>query len=101
MYVEVISTSIINDHPLFPAPGVRDMEHLSNVSLTSKSLQSGPLEVIMNYRGVLLYLENGAQVYRSSPSSESNNGFTGTPVTDEDVFISYLDVMYNARVKFS
>ena len=83
---------------LFPAPSVRDFE---NVEYSDKSLTDGPLKVVMNYRGNLLCLENGAQVYRSNPLTDGVNGYTYDPVEDEDVYISYFSNTYKARVGFS
>ena len=100
MYVEVLDLYRINDSPLFPAPSARDFELIQNKPYNNLSLQDQPLEVLFDYRGGLLYLENGAQVYRYDPSSEGGNGYTGLPVTDESVYIHHRGLMYKAQVRF-
>jgi hypothetical protein len=96
MYIKLTSVEPTDDIRLFPAPGVNDIK---KVSYNDKNFDEN-LEIVDNYRGSLLILENGAQVYRHEPSNEGCNGYYTTPTVPEDVYINYNSIMYKACAEF-
>ena len=101
MYVQIISLEKVDYNVLFPAPSLQDYESMENMPSSNRGLDDQPYRVIMNYRGGLLILENGAQVYRSNPLSFGGNGYSGHPTSDEDVYIDYDSVIYKAKLRFN
>jgi hypothetical protein len=92
--------------PLMPAPNVHDTEiisrHLASAPFSERGLEDGPLLVVTHYRGVMLYLDNGALVYRWMPKTACGNGLVSMPDTQlvENCFVLYKDNMYTAYVEF-
>jgi hypothetical protein len=85
--------------PLMPAPSVRDVEEMpaptSDVGLNEQSLL-----VTWTYRGYLLYLENGATVYRDSSTSGGGNGLLSNPTRPEECIITWRGKAFRAIVYF-
>lgn len=86
--------------PLMPAPGVRDLESMP-APTSDAGLNDVPLLIIWNYRGYLLYLENGASVYRDNPKSAGGNGLLSDPTGPEDCIVSWCGKAYRAIVDFN
>lgn len=100
MYISIASLTPMDNFPLMPAPNVRDVESMpeptSEVGLTERAMQ-----VIWTYRGYLLYLENGASLYRDSSKSVSGNGLLGDPTGPEDCIVTWRGKAYRAFVYFN
>jgi hypothetical protein len=107
MKFTVLSFKPITASPLAPAPSVRDVdyitEHLSHdTTPTITDLMAGPIEVLADYRGVMLYCEGGVSVHRINPLTHGGNGMTSAPAinSDEEVIISHVNGKFEAVVHF-
>jgi hypothetical protein len=93
--------------PLMPAPSVHDGEiissYLETEQISDRGLEDGPLRILTHYRGSMLYLDNGALVYRWMPKTAGGNGLVSIPETPtiENCFILHEDKMYTADVEVS
>jgi|694.fasta_scaffold41016_2 hypothetical protein len=107
MRFTVVSLSAIDEAPLAPAPSIRDYEYISErlrVDTTSvvTDLMSGPIEVLTDYRGVMLYCTGSVKVHRIAPPTLSVNGMISLPRenSDEEVVISHINGHFKAVVHF-
>jgi hypothetical protein len=93
---------------LAPAPCVRETDYISEILRNDQTplitdFQAQPLNVLTNYRGVMLYCAGGVSVHRVDPKTNGGHGFVAVPQSDaeEDVIISSSVVgRFSARVKF-
>ena len=94
--------------PLLPAPNVTEGSHmhsvLNEVKFTDEDLLNGPIPVVYQYRGSLLYLENGDLVYRYKPRTSGGNGYVSLPSDDlcepEDCYVQYNGEWHSAILDF-
>lgn len=100
MYVTIGTLEAVEFAPLMPAPSVREIEALP-VATSDAGLHDGPLIITGTYRGHLLYLENGASVYRDSSKSISGNGCLGLPTESEECIVTWRGKAYRANVEFN
>ena len=104
MAVLIKSLKISNDGPrLMPTPNVTEMEEIlnemNNFQQTKKELMGeGPLQVVTSYRGSVLYLENGAVVYRWE--GESVNGYMCGSMKSENCRVMYNGLQFDAVMEF-
>jgi hypothetical protein len=85
---------------LMPAPGIRDMDGMP-APTSDAGLREGPLLVTWTYRGHLLYLENGASLYRDRSQSYSGNGFLSNPTEPESCVVNWRGEKFRAIVEFN
>lgn len=95
---------------LWPAPSVRDHEHFQialEMDTTPplvhpEDMHMRVFKVLCDYRGALLYVEGGVQVFRYAPRSEWYNGSTCFPVpgTIEDCRMYVGGTEYMSRIEF-
>jgi hypothetical protein len=89
--------------PLLPAPGVNDDCGFPKI-LTPKTFDEGIIKIYSDYRGNLLFLENGYYVYRLSPLTAQGNGYTAIPENiegiTEECIVGRFGKWFKARVKF-
>ena len=73
---------------LFPAPNVQETTVIYSILSkdTSPKLEVEPgklinatLKILTGYRGALLYLEGGVNIFRLEPKTEFGNGYTSPP----------------------
>ena len=73
---------------LFPAPNVQETTVIYSILSkdTSPRLEVEPgklinatLKILTGYRGALLYLEGGLNIFRFEPKTEFGNGYTSPP----------------------
>ena len=90
-----------------PVPNVAELEYIVNLISQDQTppitdLMAVPIEVITDYRGVLLYGTGRVNVYRNAPTTGGGNGLTSLPPpdTEENVFIASHQGRFNARVRF-
>ena len=99
MHATIGPLTPMDSFPLMPAPGVRDIEDMpaptSDVGLNERALL-----ITWTYRGYLLYLENGASVYRDSFKSPGGNGLLSGPTDPEQCIITWRGKAYRAIVYF-
>ena len=92
---------------LGPAPNVTETETIWALLKQDQTppitdLFAAPIEVITNYRGVMLYCAGGVGVHRTRPTTSGGNGLTSLPPpgSEEDVIVSSPQGRFNARVRF-
>jgi len=99
MYATIGPLTPMDSIPLMPTPGVRDLEDMpaptSDVGLNERALL-----VTWTYRGHLLYLENGATVYRDSSTCVGGNGLLSGPAGPEQCIITWRGKSARAIVDF-
>lgn len=100
MYIGISSLTPMDNFPLMPAPSVREVESMP-APTSDAGLADGALKVIWTYRGYLLYLENGASLYRDSSKSIGGNGLLGDPTGPEDCIVTWRGKAYRAFVYFN
>lgn len=107
MKFTVVSTEPLVFNPLAPAPSVRDVDYISERLRSDEGpkvtdLMAGPIEVLADYRGSVLYCAGGVTVHRINPKTNGGNGMTSLPTQpiDEDVIISYTNGRVKAVVHF-
>jgi hypothetical protein len=93
--------------PLAPAPNVTETDYIHNAlnsdqTDTITDLFAAPIEVITDYRGVMLYCAGGVGVHRTHSTTSGGNGFTSPPGpgVEEDVHISSTQGRFHARIRF-
>lgn len=99
MYATIGPLTPMDFVPLMPAPGVRDLEDMP-APTSDVGLNEQPLLVTWTYRGYLLYLENGASVYRDSSTCVGGNGLLSGPTDPEQCIITWRGKAYRAIVYF-
>ena len=110
MKVTVLSTVPIDpteQGALGPAPNVTETDYIWNLLRQDQTppitdLMEAPIEVITDYRGVMLYCAGGVGVHRTNPTTDGGNGLTSPPPpgTEENVVISSPQGRFKARVRF-
>jgi hypothetical protein len=107
MKFTVVSFKPITVNPLVPAPSVRDVDYIteqlqSDTTPTITDLMAGPIEVLADYRGVMLYCAGGVSVHRINPLTHGGNGMTSLPIEpiDENVIISHINGRFEAVIHF-
>jgi hypothetical protein len=93
--------------PLAPAPNVTECAYISEKiearqANTITDLMASSIEVLADYRGVMLYCEGSVTVHRTQPTTSGGNGFVRLPAAgvEEDVNISSAQGHFNARIRF-
>jgi hypothetical protein len=104
MQVTLTQLTPVDFMPLLPAPSVKD-DFSGPAEPTARGLTDGPLQIVSNYRGYSLYLENGALVYRSDPKSTGGNGMVSIPVPSslpepETCFVRYMGKSWTGVLNF-
>jgi hypothetical protein len=99
MYATIGPLTPLDAIPLMPAPSVRDIEDMPEPT-SDVGLNERPLLITWTYRGYLLYLENGASVYRDSSTSAGGNGLLSGPTGPETCIIVWRGKAYRAIVYF-
>lgn len=88
---------------LAPTPNVTESAYISDKIAsqprTTVGLTEGPLSIYASYRGTLLYLENGASIYRMNPP-EWCNGHASGPDGPEACLVSHDGEWFTAKVEF-
>lgn len=110
MKVTVLSAVPIDPtepQPLAPAPNVTETEYIQIACNSDRTepitdLFAAPIEVITDYRGVMLYCAGGVCVHRTNSTTSGGNGFTSLPGpgVEEDVRISSAQGRFCARIRF-
>ena len=107
MKLTVVSLEPVAFNPLAPAPSVRDVDYITdrlNADDTPPitDLMAGPIEVLADYRGHMLYCAGGVSVHRVNPLTHGGNGMTSLPAknSDEEVIISHVNGRFKAVVHF-
>lgn len=100
-YVNILDVELMNSDLLFPTPNIQEWSLIEREFLTELPLD-GILRMVGHYRGQLIYLENGACVYRCKPNSVCANGLMGPPIDGmiEDVYIRHDGKFYRGFVTF-
>ena len=98
--VNILSFEISNTGWLQSAPNVAEAAAIHAVPKTKKGLNEGPLKIIGEYRGHDFYLENGAILCRSEPSTGGGHGCLSPPDGVENCMILFNDLWFKARVEF-
>ena len=100
--VIVNSVGSVRTSMLWPAPNVNDWEYISRATsmdiippIASPEEITFPLKILTDYRGSLLFVEGGIQIFRV-------HGSIYYPIagTDEEVYISINGTTYTAFVNF-
>ena len=100
MYVTIGTLEAVEFTPLMPAPSVIEMESIP-AAMSDAGLHDGPLVVTASYRGHIMYLENGASVYRDNPKTGGGNGLLCLPSGPESCIVSWRDEKFRAIVYFN
>lgn len=104
MYAKILSLESMAYPPLLPAPSVTDSEFISaalaQTPRTDKDLMDGPHKVVTSYRGGLVYLDNGAVMYRYDSEASGANGHLGAPVGEEGCYVGHRGGWWRARVAY-
>jgi hypothetical protein len=92
---------------LAPAPNATESENIENILKQDQTppitdIFAGPINIITDYRGHMLYCAGGVGVHRISPVTWGTNGYLNGPFPDmqEDVVISSPQGRFKARVRF-
>lgn len=103
----VLSYLPTNENPLGPAPNVNETAYIANILSQDTTpivtdLMAGPLTVLTNHRGVLLYCAGGVTVHRTNPSGLGVNSYSSIPPTgtEEVVSISCKSGRFTGAVRF-
>lgn len=104
--VTIKSLKLWNDLvPLLPAPNVNEeatiQNELRSFQKTDMGLLEGPLKIVSAHRNTLLYLENGAVLYRANPTTPTYNGYASLPDGQEECFVQFNDLWFKAMVDFT
>ena len=92
---------------LWPAPNVIEWEYIGHATatdpmprVTDTNFMNSPMKILTDYRGALLFVEGGIQVYR--PRGAGVNQYMYYPVigTDEEVYVRVNGVEYIAQVTY-
>ena len=87
------------------APNVAEVEHISeilkNSQMTTKGLLDGSHRVLYCHRGWEMYLDNGAILHRTHPTTSGGNGYISSPQEPEKCKISYEGKWYDAVADFN
>ena len=93
--------------PLAPAPNVTECVYIWEMIQARQKdpitdLMAGSIEVLADYRGVMLYCEGRVTVHRTQPTTSGGNGCVCLPAAgvEEDVNISADQGHFNARIRF-
>lgn len=87
-HVKFIAFPRMSSGNLCPAPNVQESEVIYGILAqdTSPRLEVEPgklinatLKILTGYRGGLLYLEGGVNIFRFEPKTEFGNGYTSPP----------------------
>ena len=104
LHAKILSLERLEAPALMPAPNVTDWEviaaALAQTPSTNKGLMDGLHKIVTTYRGGLLYLDNGAVMYRYDTAAYSANGHLGAPVGEEGCFVGLGDEWWTARVVY-
>jgi len=104
MYAKILSLEPMSHMPLMPAPNVTDCDVISaalaQTPLTNKDLMDGPHLIVTSYRGGLVYLDNGAIMYRHETSAGGGNGYLSDPVGEEGCYVGKDGEWWKARVVY-
>jgi len=74
---------------LCPAPNVQEIEVIYSIlskdtsprlEIDPEKLVNATLKILTGYRGALLYLEGGLNIFRLEPKTEFGNGYTSPPI---------------------
>ena len=104
MAVLIKSLKISNNTTrLTPTPNITESEaireEMNKFPRTKKELMGeGPLHVVTSHRGSILYLENGATVYRWE--GESVNGYMCGSMKSENCLVVYNGLWFDAVMEF-
>ena len=88
---------------LWPAPNVLDWEHIGNATstdpmprITDTDFMISPMKILTDYRGTLLFVEGGIQVYRVRGAG------VYYPIigSEEEVYVRVNGKEYIAQVKY-
>ena len=103
----VLSCTRTDASPLTPAPNVHEATYIATLVNKDTSplvtdLMAGPLTVLANHRGSLLYCAGGVTVYRINPTGMGGYGYSSLPLAgaEEDVSITCQMGGFYARVRF-
>lgn len=108
MFITVLSFEPMSYSPLTPAPNCTESEYISECLRTDTRptitdlATAGPIEIITDYRGSMLYCSGGVSVYRYSPRTFSGHGHVTLPSDglEENVHIVTTFGNFDARIKF-
>lgn len=104
MFATILSLEPTEFMPLVPAPSVADYEYIGaayeQYPANAKGLMDGALAVVADYRGSMLYLENGASMYRLDTGALGANGYLGAPVGEEGCYVNHGGKWWRARVTY-
>lgn len=88
---------------LTPTPNVTESAAISaqieSQPRTTVGLMERPLSVSASYRGTLLWLENGASIYRMNPPDWCNGHASG-PAGPEECMVSHNGEWFMSKVEF-
>ena len=108
MHFTVLTYEPTDRLPLAPAPNVDETKYIQNVICSSSApsvtnLKAGPIEILTDYRGSVLYCAGGVTMYRIEPKSIGGNQYTGVPIlgSDENVILTSDIGTFRATIKFS
>lgn len=92
---------------LVPAPNVTESEDISRILNRHQvseitNLMAGPITILTQYRGWVVYCEGGVTMYRNSPLLPGGNGYAGYPIpwTIEEVTIHYSAGWFDCSILF-
>ena len=108
MHIEVLSFEPTSSMMLMPTPNVTDSEYITQCLMVDQKpdimdlTTSGPIEILADYRGHILYCSGGISMYRYDPKTSGGNGCINIPSSEveEDVHMMTSVGRFNARVKF-
>ena len=110
IHVKLLSYVPATGGILWPAPSVRDIEHIRYVldedptpTFTSpEDMIMRPLKVLTDYRGALMFVQGDVQVFRYAPRTEWYNGIAVFPGPGgvEDCRVYVGGVEYMAKIEF-
>ena len=103
MKATILSLVPYNWSGLIPTPNAMEADAISaqiaSQPRTTVGLMERPLSVYANHRGSLLWLENGASIYRMNPP-EWCNGYASGPDGPEECLVAQGGEWFTAKVEF-
>ncbi len=108
MFIKVISFEPMTDSFLTPTPNIRELQYISEL-LRSNTVPeitnlatAGPIEIITNYHGSMLYCAGGVSVYRYSSQTFNRYWHVTEPFDglEENVYIMTDLGNFKARIQF-
>ena len=92
---------------LWPAPSVLDWEHIGNATstdpmprITDINFMNSPMKILTDYRGMLLFVEGGIQVYRVRGAGVNQYRYYPVIGSEEEVYVRVNGEEYIAQVTY-